>query len=216
MLLGKKLVLTLAFALSILALVFVGQASAAIHDVSIIDFAFVPKNDTILAGDSVRWTNNGSFAHTTTSNTGIWDSGNLSSGQFFIFQFTSPGLFPYECSIHPFMTASILVQSTDVRDETGSRERPSEFALFQNRPNPFNQTTKIEFAVAKPGLVSLTVYDILGKKVRTIASQQLTPGHKSGLWDGKDERGREVASGVYFYRLRAGDLTETRKMLLLK
>jgi hypothetical protein len=114
------------------------------------------------------------------------------------------------------MTASILVQSTDVRDETGSRERPSKFALFQNRPNPFNQTTKIEFTVAKPGFVSLIVYDILGREVKTIASEQLTPGHKSAVWDGRDEQGREVASGIYFYRLRAADLTETRKMLLLK
>jgi hypothetical protein len=104
----------------------------------------------------------------------------------------------------------------DVKDETGDREKPSGFTLFQNHPNPFNQTTKIEFTLAKSGFVSLNIYDILGRKVRTLVSQHVSSGHKSVLWDGKDNSGNDVASGIYFYRVRAGNLSETKKLVLLK
>ncbi len=111
-----------------------------------------------------------------------------------------------------------------VRDETGDRGRPSEFALLQNHPNPFNQTTKIEFTLARSSYVSLSIYDLLGRKVRTLASRDLSSGHKSVLWDGKNDSGEDVASGIYFYRIEIEDpasggvgiFSKTRKLLLLK
>lgn len=108
------------------------------------------------------------------------------------------------------------IQSSDVEDENGARERPSEFALSQNYPNPFNQSTKIEFALRKSGFVSLILYDLLGRKVRTLVSERLIPGYKSVLWDGKNDSGDDVASGIYFYQLKVGDFSETKKLVLLK
>jgi len=114
------------------------------------------------------------------------------------------------CTIKYFQTAS------GVKDETGSRERPSEFDLSQNYPNPFNPTTKIEFTLAKSGFVTLQIYDVLGRRVRTLVSEELSSGYKSVIWDGKNEDGKDVASGVYFYQLKVGDFSEPKKMLLLK
>lgn len=80
-----------------------------IVDVSITGLAFVPSNLTINVGDTVRWTNNDATTHTATSNTAVWNSGNLTNGQSFSFTFNNPGDFPYFCALHKFMTASITV-----------------------------------------------------------------------------------------------------------
>jgi len=186
--------------------------------VSITDDAFVPEADTVTVGDSVRWTNNGAEPHTTTSDAkSAWDSDTLYPGESFTFQLDSAGSYPYHSKFHPSMIGTIVVQpSSDVKDETGDRERPSGFTLFQNYPNPFNQTTKIEFTLAKSGFVTLNIYDILGRKVRTLVSEHLSSGYKSVLWDGKNESGKDVASGIYFYQLKVGDFTQTKKLVLLK
>jgi len=197
----------------------------ATHQISIINLAFVPQTDTIALGDTVKWTNNASATpHTTTSNTGVWNSGTLNHGQSFSFHFTSNGSFPYHCDFHPSMTATIVVQASDVKDETGNNGRPTEFILSQNYPNPFNQSTKIEFTLAHSGFVSLNIYDLLGRKVKTLVSENLSSGYKSVLWDGRNDSGEEVASGIYFYRMkvekltfgRLGDFCNTKKLLLLK
>jgi plastocyanin len=185
--------------------------------VSITDDAFVPEADTVTVGDSVRWTNNGAEPHTTTSDAkSAWDSDTLYPGESFTFQLDSAGSYPYHSKFHPSMTGTIVVLATDVKDETENREKPSEISLFQNYPNPFNQATKIEFALAKSGFVSLKIYDILGRKVRNLVSEQLSSGYKSVLWDGKNDSGQDVASGIYFYQLRVGDFAETKKLVLLK
>ena len=85
-----------------------------LHNISIVDFAFSPQVDTISAGDSVQWTNNGVVTHTSTSNTLVWNSGNLAPGQSFTFQFNTPGSFPYHCAIHTFMTGTIVVKPAAV------------------------------------------------------------------------------------------------------
>ena len=189
-----------------------------IREVEIRDWYFAPQVDTVQIGDNVRWTNYGPHAHTTTSDTkGSWNSGNLIPGDWFVYRFFTPGSYPYHCENNPFMTGTIVVATgSDVRDETGTRGRPSDFALSQNYPNPFNPTTRIEFTLAKSDLVSLEVYDLLGRKVRTLVSEYLSPGYKSVTWDGKNDEGGQVASGVYLYRMRAGELSQTKKMLLLK
>lgn len=115
-----------------------------------------------------------------------------------------------------FLDVAVNPTGNEVTDETGSRQRPSEFALFQNYPNPFNQSTKIEFTLSVSGLVNLTLYDILGRKVRTLVSGHLEPGYKSVFWDGKNDSGRDVASGVYLYRIAVGGFTQTKKLVLLK
>lgn len=105
---------------------------------------------------------------------------------------------------------------TKVEEEDEDENIPSKFSLSQNYPNPFNPTTRIEFSLAKSGFVSLNVYDILGKRVRTLVSGDLSSGYRSVLWDGKNEQGEEVASGIYFYRIKAGEFAESKKMILMK
>jgi hypothetical protein len=85
------------------------------------------------------------------------------------------------------------------------------YQLQQNYPNPFNPTTTIEFAIPKAGFVTLTIYDVLGEKVATLVSENLTVGSYQYQWDARD-----LASGVYFYRLEVSDFTKSRKMLLIR
>lgn len=90
------------------------------------------------------------------------------------------------------------------------------YQLFQNAPNPFNPATVIEFMVAEAGPVRLEIYDLRGTHVRTLVAEDLPVGLHQVSWDGRDDAGRGVASGVYCYRLRAGRFGAVRKMMLLK
>ena len=89
-------------------------------------------------------------------------------------------------------------------------------ALYQNHPNPFNPSTTIRFSLKDRGIVSLAIYDVAGRLVRVLVDDVIESGPHELTWDGKDNAGRGVASGVYFYRLRAGEFTDTRKMVLLR
>jgi len=93
---------------------------------------------------------------------------------------------------------------------------PATFALHQNYPNPFNPNTRIDFDLPKACEVELIVYNILGQKVVTLVDRELDPGFHHIDWDGSRDDGGQVASGVYFYRLRAGDFVESKKMMMLK
>jgi hypothetical protein len=93
---------------------------------------------------------------------------------------------------------------------------PSVFELMQNYPNPFNPQTTIQFSLPKEAVVNLEIYDILGRKVKSLVSGSLPAGGHSAVWDGTDRNGKQVSSGIYFYHLRAGTLTQTRKMALVK
>ncbi len=88
--------------------------------------------------------------------------------------------------------------------------------LAQNIPNPFNPTTRISFGITEPATVSIRIYDASGKLVRILLEGGRSPGHYDEVWDGCNGNGLPVASGVYFYRLRAGNFTQTRKMVLTK
>jgi flagellar hook assembly protein FlgD len=96
-----------------------------------------------------------------------------------------------------------------------------DFSLKQNYPNPFNPVTTIGFKVQGsrfkvPLPTTLTIYNILGQKVRTLVDEPKRAGSYEVIWDGKDNKGEEVASGIYFYQLRAEDYTETKRMILLR
>jgi parallel beta-helix repeat protein len=101
----------------------------------------------------------------------------------------------------------------------GSRDLPGQFQLMQNRPNPFNPTTTIEYAIPASAAsvpVNVSVYDVTGRLVRTLVDRTESAGFHSVVWDGRDARGAPVASGVYFYRIVAGGFHADRKMVLLK
>jgi hypothetical protein len=99
---------------------------------------------------------------------------------------------------------------------TYASEIAGKFDLDQNYPNPFNPSTVIRFAVPKFQQVSLVVYDLLGRKVKTLVNEERHAGDHRVTWDATNEGGTVVASGVYFYQLKAGDLVKTQKMLLLR
>ena len=88
--------------------------------------------------------------------------------------------------------------------------------LSQNYPNPFNPNTTIEYQVDRFGAVELTVYDILGRKIRTLLDAEQIPGRYRLQWDGLADDGTAAASGIYLYRLQAGTFSETRRLTLLK
>ncbi len=90
-------------------------------------------------------------------------------------------------------------------------ETPARFALEQNYPNPFNPTTNFELQIAKLGLVTLKVCDVLGREVATLVNEELKPGAYKTTWDASG-----MPSGVYFYRMRASDFVETKKLVLLR
>jgi hypothetical protein len=92
-----------------------------------------------------------------------------------------------------------------------STEIPSAYSLSQNYPNPFNPATNIKFAIPKNEFVKITVFDMLGKEIETLVNEQLQPGTYETNWNASN-----YPSGVYFYKLSAGDFSETKKMLLLK
>ena len=93
---------------------------------------------------------------------------------------------------------------------------PTSFTLNQNYPNPFNPETSIDYVVGKSGHVELTIYNILGDKIKTLVSGYQAAGSYTIKWQADTDGGTSVASGVYFYKLTAGDYTETKKMTLLK
>ena len=102
--------------------------------------------------------------------------------------------------------------------EAGTSSFPKAFSLSQNVPNPFNPSTTISFTVVEGSSlqVTLKVYDIRGSLVRTLVNEVRDAGTYNVFWDGTDEKGLQVASGVYMYRMQAGNFVQTRKMVLLK
>ena len=97
-----------------------------------------------------------------------------------------------------------------------STSLPKSYELFQNSPNPFNPETQIKYDLPSTGLVQLTVFNILGQKVKVLVNGVQPAGHCLVTWDGKDDAGKEVASGIYFYKLETGHFQNTKKMVLLK
>jgi hypothetical protein len=93
---------------------------------------------------------------------------------------------------------------------------PANFAVFQNTPNPFNPVTRIRYALPEPSEVEIRVFNVAGELVRVLSEGPEEPGFKSVVWDGTDDAGRSVASGVYFYSVSAGEHSDKRMMVLLK
>jgi len=94
---------------------------------------------------------------------------------------------------------------------------PLRTVLYPNVPNPFNPVTRIRFDLARDGRVRLAVYDVAGRMVRTLVDKELQAGpNHEVVWNGLDDAGQRVSTGVYFYRLDAGDDTMTKKMVVMK
>lgn len=182
--------------------------------VDVEDFQFVPKNLTITLGDTVKWVWI-SGTHTTTSDStsgpDSWDSPINQQNPTFSFVIKYPGVHSYYCKFHLSldMTGTItVVQPTAVIE---NNQLPSKFVLQQNFPNPFNPQTEIKYTLAKTVRVKLSVYNITGMKITDLVNGIQSPGNYSVKFDGRD-----LASGIYFYRLVAGNYTDVKKMILMK
>ena len=107
--------------------------------------------------------------------------------------------------------------ATDIKDDLGkSEELPTKFTLSQNYPNPFNPETVINYSLPTRSHVAITVFNLLGQRVKTLFDATQIAGSHSVSWDGTDNNGNSVASGIYLYRFQANDFIGTKKMLLLK
>ncbi|MBC8415880.1 MAG: T9SS type A sorting domain-containing protein, partial [Candidatus Cloacimonetes bacterium] len=93
---------------------------------------------------------------------------------------------------------------------------PSTDYQLTNYPNPFNPTTTINYSLKENSKVSLSIYNIKGQKIKTLAHDEFTKGSHSIIWNGRDSNDKRVDSGIYFYKLKAGDYQKVRKMVLLK
>jgi hypothetical protein len=131
--------------------------------------------------------------------------------------FTAPGHQPATLNVTlTYGTTTCMDVELMVDQTTGTDRTPSKTELFANHPNPFNPSTTFRYALAGAGPVRLAIYDAAGKHVRSLVNASEDAGEHAVTFDGRDDRGAALASGVYFYRLEAGSVTQTRKMVLLK
>ena len=155
----------------------------------------------------------------------VMSSGPLSSGYYQVsFNQNCPigTEVPFALSIssdgYEFWSDTLDIPITDL--EVGIAQvddaLPTDYALHPAYPNPFNPVTTLRYDLPRRAEVALTIYDILGREVRTLVQGEQAPGYQSVVWDGTDGDGNPVASGVYLYRLEAGGFTQARKMVLLK
>ena len=186
----------------------VGLSWATQVPVGIVDFAFSPDTVRVNPGDSVIWTNNGTFTHTSTSGDSgvwdsLWDSGDLTHGATFVHGFAVSGTFDYFCRHHSGMKGVVVVRTGGVNEAPGTGRNVDGIASF---PNPFGATTTIRFAPTGSASGGVRVFDAAGKLVRILEAAHV----ESVTWDGKDSRGRETGPGVYFCRYGSGALAVTK------
>ncbi len=111
---------------------------------------------------------------------------------------------------------AILLQEAALTEVNDPNIVPIEFFLSQNFPNPFNPSTTIRFGLPVQEKVTLKVYDILGREIKTLINEELRPGYHSVEWDGTNDYGVKVSSGIYIYRITAGKFVKSMKMMMLK
>jgi hypothetical protein len=131
----------------------------------------------------------------------------------YLFSFSGEGYDTVEISL-----ADQQGELMSVRQESDGSSLPPRYSLYQNYPNPFNPSTSIRYFVGgdTPVEVSLKIYNVAGQLVRTLLNDRKSPGEYDVIWNGKNESGQEVSSGMYFYKLQVSDYTETKKMVLLR
>ena len=107
-----------------------------------------------------------------------------------------------------------LFQNTSLSIENGIL--PKEFALHQNYPNPFNPTTQIHYDLPESEFVSIIIYDVIGRKIKSLINTNQEAGYRSIAWNATNDLGQPVSNGMYIYTIQAGEFRQTNKMVLLK
>ena len=144
-------------------------------------------------------------------NDGIYDS--FEQNPTFIYNY--PGIYDVKLKINNSTFVDSLVKFNYIT-VSDTQILPVNCLLNQNYPNPFNPTTTISFSIQNNRNLELSIYNIKGQKVKLLISDQLLAGQHSVVWDGRDDNNKPVGSGIYFYKLKAGDFQRVRKMILMK
>ena len=134
-------------------------------------------------------------------------------------RFDAKAYFPRMGTTHDPLSYKVCFPSrdtSDVREIEGDNIKPSDFSLSQNYPNPFNPTTNFQFTIPKSSHVKIEIFNIVGQKVSTLVDGDMKPGIYAADWNGRDVNGKSVSSGIYFYRMQAGDFSDMKKMVLVK
>ncbi len=180
-----------------------------------VGMTFTPADLTINVGDTVRWENQGGGFHNVVADDGSFTNGPASTFAWtYVRVFTSVGNFRYYCAIHGApggvgMSGIIrVISSTGINDNA---VQPDRFLVEQNYPNPFNPTTTIRYTLSQSGLVTVKVFNILGEELATLANGKESVGSHEIQFNVAS-----LPSGIYFYRVQDGNVTQTKKMLLLK
>ena len=196
------------------ALVPVFSFAQTVHVVEVRNFEFVPMNVDIAVGDTVEWRWIVGM-HTTTSDSttgqNVWDAPIDISHQVFRFVITATGVHHYYCIPHQSLGMVGTITATAVNGVEDENIAPEKFLLSQNYPNPFNPVTSIKYVVGSFQFVSIKVFDLLGREVATLINEEKPAGEYEVEFNGNN-----LPSGIYFYRLKAGDYSETKKMVLLR
>ena len=93
---------------------------------------------------------------------------------------------------------------------------PFDFEIYQNYPNPFNPVTSLRYNLTEDGLVKITIYDMMGRIVKTLVNSSQTAGYSTIQWNATNDRNESVSAGLYLYTIQAGEFRQTKKMVLLK
>jgi len=143
--------------------------------------------------------------------------GNVRPREVTTFEFTpdQTGSFAIQHSVHGF-SGTLIVEETNVTGIAPPIIEPDQYSLSQNFPNPFNTETIIEYLVKKSGSVQITIYNQLGQLVRLLVNERKPIGEQTVLWDGRNNEGVRLSSGVYLYRLKTDNFIQIRKLILLK
>jgi methionine-rich copper-binding protein CopC len=112
------------------------------------------------------------------------------------------------------LSAEVNAAVTNI--DANSQALPESYALYQNYPNPFNPSTTINFDLPEKANVSIVIYDMRGSKVRTLFNRASAAGRQNVVWNGLNDQGMHVTSGVYIYSIRAGNFVQSKKMTLMK
>ena len=136
--------------------------------------------------------------------------------------YTYPGAFAmssHRFDTPPFVTTDHMGFRVVIREQLDAKIEtilPERFTLHQNYPNPFNPVTALRYDLPKNSLVTIIIYDMLGRDVKTLINQTQDAGYRSVIWDATNDYGKPVSAGIYLYQIQAGEYISTKKMVLLK
>jgi len=129
---------------------------------------------------------------------------------------TSYGRYPDGTDTWQFMNPTPGMANTQELSFNNNIVMPDQYMVYQNYPNPFNPVTTLRYDLPENSFVNITIYDMLGKEVKTLINQTQDAGYRSVIWDATNDYGKPVSAGIYLYQIRVGPYTKTRKIILLK